>query len=653
MYKSTCLLVVNKIQIVFQIINKKFVFTDKKISLDFLSVMFEKRSITTLGKSIVKKTKNLDILFIVRFFHSSLPTVFDGLETCISFLESDPILKDQPVIWNLPTYPLTEKAGEGFEETVDRLQERIQTSGDQILSQGYSGAVHSCLLFDELQDEFAWTFTDSTELSVSTSFLLPSDIDVFRSDFRGHYKQSSCSWIVAPTVSSFDPGVDYITILRGAKKVTIPAYFVPSTGDLSEKVTIRDLLRQQTPLIIIFELANGRASAALQHLSALFTKLHSRGTSIRSHTLDILELKIKQAQSHYSPIKETAQRRRYYQHIPYVDFPIPVIPHMPEDRFSRWYGFRKRFTVMEKKKDGSNQEVLLHLSGLKTPQENELPPTGTEHTQPEGRNFIANMTGTTLLNGEQQQIELEGGRFKNIIHDQTPLLCGKPASSYITADEKAVFEQLTSFSFENSTMRGLREVLTLENSFCEQEGKIVVDYLFIDNYGSLLISLYVSYPVLKKTPEVITSFAPFELALFAFNKHEAVRVHSYYPDGKYYTGYIEAHSDQYDLTGARFVFTHGERAFIIIFPSLEEVPIEVLPVKVIREGKQFVLFINPRGSYRPCLPRALSGIDEHFNIMVAADTGSHVEPDPIPNEVLSKLQPAWMARQRSGNNSPT
>lgn len=618
----------------------------------------------------MKKSNAVDVAVILKFFNDPLSSFYTIMDKCLSFLSSDPFFKDNPVFWNIPLYPVLEHEYGATANIIQVFKIRMEYTGDSIIPKGYTGAYHSLLMKDELEDEIQWSFSNPwvrnrlEEFNVASHLLMPSDVDFFRPDFKPFYHQSAYDWIITPAFPSHASFLCPITILSHQKTKVVPAYNLIPFRSPSEKPPFKIIKKQMLSNIIICECTDGDIVNTLHYLSETVQKLIKKGTAVTFHRHvsieHIQQLPPKQSIHHV----KTSGAGELFQSLPFIDFPLPAVPSFPSQRLSRHSSFKNRFQKLSPEplpgdqvntgdgpeihannsaatdKERINKEILLLSSGLKEPSEE----SGGE--TPQQRNFLANMTGTTQINESNYIVELNGGRFQNIIIENKRILNDEPVNSFFQFEERDYFEQLTAFSFEDSSEeRGLREILQWSGSEAKKDGKIVNDYIFLGDYPYLFISLYVAYPVFHEQV-TLSSFALFELPLFNFHKGEAVKVQGVYPDGKSYTYFLAPEEQRLDLPGIHFFFTCKEASFMLVFPQHGEIPIEILPIKISREKKHYTLSINPKGSYRSLQAEQISGIEEHFHMMIAAGAKERINPGKVPESVLSRLKPPWIRGSR-------
>ncbi len=612
----------------------------------------------------MKKGEFSNISFVLRFYNQPEEQLFKIIEGCFAFLNSNTLFKSNPVLWNLPVHLLTENLDTRKQDILTHLRHRMETVGDKVLPKGYSGAFHSLLVMDELEDEVSWVYenpwsdrkTIEETVELLPRFMMPSDIDFFRPEFRGYYHNSVFNWIVAPSLPTDSLFRGTLTTIMGNDQLTLPCLFLPAHVKKNEAISPRLLLQQPVPLFIVAECSSVHITTTLEQLTESFKKLAKKGHSIRI-TNDILSHKKERSGTAASVTGESSSKTKM-QSVPYIDFPVPIIPHTPADRLNRCIAFKKRYQLSLREYEASSpsakeevKQILLALAGVTPVELSEHEAKQVSLQEPEQRNFIANMPGDTLLNESYYQVELSGGRFRNIIIEGEPHLVGKQIQSYLHINEPMQFEQLTSFSFEsNEDERGLREILELQQSsesgnpktepVFQKQGKLVIDYLFCGDFPYLIISLFSYYPVFRSVTSV-SGLAVFELPLFEFHKNDAVRLQAVYPGGKSYTCFISPHEQEIDFPGSQFFFTHGDTTFMLLFPELQQKSIEILPVKVVKDKHRFLLYINPRGSYRSCSSSLVSGIEEHVVFMVAAGNTDTLNPGRLSETVLTKLPPNW------------
>lgn len=252
---------------------------------------------------------------------------------------------------------------------------------------------------------------------------------------------------------------------------------------------------------------------------------------------------------------------------------------------------------------------------------------------PRNRTLESVMLGNTTLTETNFDIQFSGGRFLGIIRDNSHFLCGRPVQSYLTLNSDRIhFETQTAFSFGDMHSRGLRECLAFRDGMSYEECSILIDYLFVEGFPHLLIDIYVTFPVLEKG-SLVSESAPFEIPLFMCSESESIKVMSYYPDGSSEITYLTADSGTDTLFGEFLIFIKGEKKFLIGFIENPARSIYPLPYKFEKTGDNYLLSLNPGGSYKKEESAGVSAFKEHFTLAMSPDPKVLHSPQDIQRDI--------------------
>ena len=261
------------------------------------------------------------------------------------------------------------------------------------------------------------------------------------------------------------------------------------------------------------------------------------------------------------------------------------------------------------------------------------------------------MPGLAAISEQNQAVQFENGRLKEISFLQTPVTCGFPVVSYISTKEETWFFQSTAaFSFEDEGMRGLRESLTVEAAGKDfspiEEGYLITDYYFREGVQDLVVSVHVRYPefTLEGT---ISAFAPLEIPIFVFDRSERIVFQGWYPDGESYSVDIPGEESIFEFPGSAFCVSFGKVHLAVNFACAPSIPVTLLPCRITKIRKNYLFSINPMGSYRPCSAAHLGGVGEYFTFLLKGTEGAIplIDVTSLPEKGL--FDPPWIRKQKS------
>ena len=256
---------------------------------------------------------------------------------------------------------------------------------------------------------------------------------------------------------------------------------------------------------------------------------------------------------------------------------------------------------------------------------------------PKDRTLIADMSGLVTLEGQELSAEFDDGHLTNLRLRGTPALCGAAADSSFTI-EGSERQQATSagaFSFEGDRTHGLRSSQTLDGAGAAEAGSIVVDYFFMEGYRSLLISMSCVFPVLE--PGIrLDSWSCFEMPIFTFPRGGSVRVESRLLNGEKYSIELSRSEVDYVVPGNSFCFRNDSHSVFVVLPETERNPLQLLPVRVARNGRKYMVLMNPGGSYQPTEGSDLSGYAMRMVIALDVQDNSAERYPVIRSDIYSE-----------------
>jgi hypothetical protein len=101
----------------------------------------------------------------------------------------------------------------------------------------------------------------------------------------------------------------------------------------------------------------------------------------------------------------------------------------------------------------------------------------------------------------------------------------------------------------------------------------------------------------------------------------------------------------YEFPGAAFCISSNRLHLAINFATHPKIPITILPAKVTRWKKNYLLSINPMGSYRACSADYISGIGESFTFLVKGTEGAVPLADVTSLPEKGLFDAPWIRRQ--------
>jgi len=561
------------------------------------------------------------------------------MEKALSLLEEHTMSSELKVHWNLPCIPLLEHSSLRAKALLTRLKNRIDTKGDLLLPMGYSGAHHPFLLKEELRYELDWTFVNRWNsgwfefLSSNSAALMPPSMDFCRESSKQLYREKNYLWLA---ISSGERNRIYL--IRGEKLLVLPFidFSKLSVKEIS-KALKSSFKKIDTPLVLLFNLFNNnntfKTNNFLDSLLYLKRRYNISFCKIPQYFQDEAELNI------YS-----------FSYSENGDIPLESVltskelSDSPVDRV-----YRIEACKIRENRDYLNKpELLKKILIINSPQylrSKYANGNFTLQTPPiKGRSFIANMSGTVNLGEADMEAVIFEGKLKNFSVRGKEVLIDECSSSYISYPKRQFsFEQSGIFSFEDEMSRGLREISGIDLPDSRSPGKLMIDYYLLNEFPALFISVFITYPELRSV-QTIQSYSPLEIPLFRITPGHTVMLEALFPDGEKYSQKLPAISGYYRFPGKTFILTCGESNLLVDFTDYECRRVNLLPVRIRKIKKDYLLYINPGGSYCSCPSTLIEGVEEHFTLMLIAGINERLSPPPIPASVVKELSPAWIGR---------
>ena len=482
---------------------------------------------------------------------------------------------DIPVIWNLRKGALVPPEAER-----------------NLLPQGKYGIPHALLRPEELHEELL--FRDAGNGEEIPEYLFPAAVDPYRPSIRRLYSRRGRLFI--------DSGSRAL-LLNGESTRTFPLLRVPDGGERELKALIRRARRAamsiSAPALLLFSPASAAQCGRVFELLAGL--LRRGGTHIRE-LKELLELPD-------TPPRESADL-----------FPsccrVNPLPAGPLNRFRRSIPWRQ-----------PSEGRLFLLARNHRPDSAGY--TGTEHTP---RGLIAHMPGEAVMSEGRVSVKFSRGELSSIEYAGTPVAVPFPCGPRIEIGRtKAGTSRISSFSFQDEPVRGLRDTVSFNSACFDSPGSLVRDYFFVADDERLCVSCFIRYPRISGECTV-SRLALCEIPLAVIGEGARIRATAWYPDGELTETWLFEPGESL-LYGSRFRFSLPACDFVLEFAELQGM-VHELPVSVRQsQERSLVLYLNPGGSCQPLPAALLSGVEEQFSLILG------IEREGPPPESIAGLLP--------------
>jgi hypothetical protein len=547
----------------------------------------------------------------------SIPThsaefLFEIVTSCLEELDRFQELDDLPLHWSFPARAL-ETEDTFRNRLVPILRGRLAAGRDLLLPLGYSATPHSLLFPEDVQIDLDWARKNPWGSGISDIYPQASVI-LF---------PNSPDWLRGNVQSTYESETNAL-LLRFYDETARRSYYYLKTNTLlqldgihlngSSKGLRQHLLRgsraSPRPALLIVEplarLSPGNVGHAFEDIAA---SIHPR--------LD------------YCNMKEFTQGDgTSYRADPGMPTPgryssgmavAPTTSTTPADVCSREISGYTRSQISASIRnirsghnhtlstDAQTRDRLVSLASVHGTQKRGGPYQRPD-VAPKDRTLIADMSGLVTLEGQELSAEFDDGRLTNVRLRGKPILCGGAARSSFTIEgsEPQHATSAGAFSFEGDRIHGLRSSQMIDGEGTAVAGSIIVDYFFMEGYRSLLISISCVFPVLE--PDIILdSWSCFEMPIFSFPRGSSIRTESRLLNGEKYNVELSRSEVDYVLPGNSFCLRNDSHSVFVVLPETERNPLQLLPVRVAREGRRYTVLINPGGSYQSAVGSDLSG----------------------------------------------
>ncbi len=561
----------------------------------------------------------IQILFLVRCAHPSRgEKTIETLAETLNYLSQDEILGSAPLHWSFSTVPALEQADPKARQTIRLLRARIE-QGDSLLYSGYTGVPLPVLTQEEMKKEHEfcthnpWKSGSREVFGIQPNYFLPLFSDFLRSPgiFAEETEQQWRYLSVLPFLRGEQP------FLFG-----LPCFRLDTQRPELFRHATKELKKIGKNLMVVTFSVPAEHVGGLKHVSDWYRDLRRKPHPPGFVRIDA----IGDISCHSIPIPRQAA--------------IAIDPFMR----SHWI---KAGKIRHESRSGSDAAIRKILKTIQWSDEKgiadmEIPEKKKDAPAPV---LLAHMPGHAELQEGDLCVHLRGGRYCGLSRSYGEMASGKTAVSYIASMRNThAFETQEAFSFENGNKRGLKGLLVLNARGLKKEGTLQVEYFFVDEFPSLFISVTVSYPVFEKTA-FINTYAPLELPLICLGKDESVKITSLFPDGNSYSQALPCKDCDTFVSGKTFFFSAHSLSLMVSFPDIFEKTVDILPLRIRTDKGSGILSINPRGSYGPVHTGKISGIREHFTLMLAMSSEQDSLSDTVPRKIVEELEPSWISKQ--------
>ena len=611
---------------------------------------------------IVEMKRLGQLFFIASYPDAHAARVVSAVEHSLRALEGEPsdLL---PVHWNFAAYPFLADGSVRVGKLIDRMLER---TADMILPMGYSGAYQHLLFREELDRELAWVGTNpfgsgfATVLGIQPEVYFPHAADFLRTS-------SIAAWREHTPVLLADSKRGEMLLRRDGRDATFPLLWIEpgwerrswlSNSRLSISSSVASLLRQLRHFTAISLHSAGFVVGDMtamepDQITALFGALFRLQ---RAHGAGLFA-RLREYLPHLEP-KAAVPREPSGGDVAARPFDLlaaaGLIPTDPAARMvrrevesSRSFGAPARRRPVSR--SAEDREVRRRLERLAPvdPLEVALSHTAPPHRRDQERTLIADMLGEVLLDEGDFAVRFSSGRLTGLSRGGRELLANLPSRSYLAVGRREIpFSVVNAFSIEGEHVRGLRVSCQATDPEFVHPGAITQDFLLVQDFRQLVVSLTVRYPELQ--PQLyVDACAAMEIPLFRLEEGDEIAVEAGYPDGEEYRLRIAPTAGTLALPGSRFRITRGEASFLLALPDGESSTIDVLPLVITLEERGHLLSVSPRGFYGRTAANRLAGIEEHFTLFLDADLRGQLPIPSLEANPGNEVRPSWIRRSAS------
>jgi hypothetical protein len=521
---------------------------------------------------------------------------------------------------------LLEKRTAVFSELIDEIKIRLHNQEDHILPMGYTGALHPILEIKELKREVNWCLQNPWHsgildvFDVSPSFMLPFVPDLYREEALSVYLRAGFTRIgIIRDIDAFhtfrsqvktkDGPMELYSLLRHS------IFNEFDTGALSRVFK----KQESTRLFLLLDLSSyppksftSEADIIRRFLDGLSRTynltFHHLLTGIASFDRDI-----------FTPDDNTVIRPEDDEYS-YDLMDNPATRSMMLNVSSlrnQWVNTAGYYRAVLKRMAPAKMKVI-------SKDESPKPPV---FPKPDHQN-IAAMQGNIMLSGSLFTAHFASGRLLGIEENGSRITPFELSQSYLRiGGQDYPFSPISSFSIEGENSRGLRSIENVEGLNTGISPSFLTDYIFVDDFPFLMVSIRVRYPVMVPKKN-LSAVAPVEHYLARLEKDEFLTVWSLSKDGSRFMLTFGPTPMVRILAGSLFFIQKKGKGILLGFPPYREPSIGMCAFTVEKHKNHSFFKAAPFGSYNQLNAEKHSGVEELFSYFIGTDNSC---PDRIPH----------------------
>ncbi len=558
------------------------------------------------------------------------------------------------------------------EESARKLKERMDTDGDLIIPDGYSGAPHEMLLERELSAEVRWAFRNPWQTGLldrrhgTERWLMAESPDLYRADASNVYNRHASRILtihhygcnpedtaysgfprkVVRVLSRKQGCARSLGVLRVAGKGHVASFAcvtldpgdgaITAQGVPSLARTLRMVLRSMPDkFVLLFDrisCTDGQFGNALEALSRAI----GRNGSWPSAAVKLGEIS------------------------PNSDTPAAQPPTGGWSGTRLWNPFlcdaaAGLRTVRSGHSDDRIRSILYACSN--GPREAAVPAAPeTNRPFPPERELIASMLGSATLYGEAFNAQFTGGSFAALQQGTDSLaLPSSMTGVFRTRTTELEYRCDGAFSFESfisgKEIRGMVSNYTLDGREIETPGQISIHACFVEGFAPLVFDVYIQAP---RVTNGIHRFShdPIVFPLFRVSGAESkVEVESWYPDGTCSHVRLRGNDPGAVIFGRTMRFRDEEKnsriAGLYLSVADERIPTVQPAVCFLRHAAGNELFcVSLFGMPGMADAAVASGTQQHMTFLLLPDDGvtsaeEVIQKFRLPSVIRSHLQRPW------------
>jgi hypothetical protein len=280
-----------------------------------------------------------------------------------------------------------------------------------------------------------------------------------------------------------------------------------------------------------------------------------------------------------------------------------------------------------------------------------MPDQRVESARPE-REVTANMQGRAELRENDLRALFIGGNISELADAAGKLtFSGGIHSRIITSrqgkERRTEYQLESAFALEASVSRGLRQTLKLADIECQIAGRIVNDFLQIEDMAEIIMDSYLQHPWIREGYEV-ERYAPQMLEVWNdIRADEQIDLRSENSDGSKRAFrfcpldllFDENGETMLMLPGMSWLLNRGPTGLGLELVHARRLKID-LPSAVLvtrRRREQYSLSFLPSGEYRRPSLEGLNGLLEHYSLRLRPNLRNSSDFPPMSRKALGHI----------------